>query len=179
MRLVGYRRLGGREWTEVCQRVENSAFGGSRIDARAMVTRCRCTECRRGFVASRKSGENQCTCCEVCRLARRRKQARKRRRKDLEGFRADERDRQQNRRARQAEARALAVAEATQAEFAARGAQCHAPASVLKSLKVQEEIHRILDGPFRLSRAGFERELRRVERKIGSIVRQAVAQYGP
>jgi hypothetical protein len=32
-------------------------------------------------------------------------------------------------------------------------------------LKVQEEIHRILDGPFRLSRAGFGQELRRIERR--------------
>ena len=53
------------------------------------------------------------------------------------------------------------------------------PASTLKSLELQEEIHRILDGPFRMSRAGFGRELLRIERKIGSIVRQAVAQYGP
>ena len=48
-----------------------------------------------------------------------------------------------------------------------------------KSLELQEEIHRILEGPFRMSRAGFGRELLRIERKIGSIVRQAVAQYGP
>jgi hypothetical protein len=66
-----------------------------------------------------------------------------------------------------------------QVELAASGPKCHAPPSALKSLKVQEEIHRILDGPFRLSRAGFGQELRRIERKIGSIVRQAVAQYGP
>jgi hypothetical protein len=78
-----------------------------------------------------------------------------------------------------AEARAVIVAERGQGELAASGPQCHAPPSVLKSLKVQEEIHRILDGPFRLSRAGFGQELRRIERKIGSIVRQAVAQYGP
>jgi hypothetical protein len=102
-----------------------------------------------------------------------------RRRKDIDGFRADERDRQQNRRMQLAEARALFVAEVERAEMAASGPQCHAPASVLKPLKLQEEIHRILDGPFRLSRAGFGQELRRIERKIGSIVRQAVAQYGP
>jgi hypothetical protein len=66
-----------------------------------------------------------------------------------------------------------------QAEMATAGPLCHAPASTLKLLKVQEEVHRILDGPFRLSRAGFGQELRRIERKIGSIVRQAVAQYGP
>lgn len=53
------------------------------------------------------------------------------------------------------------------------------PASRCKSLEVQEEIHRILDGPFRLSRAGFARELGRIERKIGSLVRQAVTQNGP
>jgi len=78
-----------------------------------------------------------------------------------------------------AEARALIVAEADQTKLAASGPECHAPPSALKSLKVQEEIHQILDGPFRLSRAGFGQELRRIERKIGTIVRQAVAQYGP
>ena len=159
--------------------VENSAIGGGRIDARTMVTRSRCKECRKGFIASPKSGDRQCTCSEACRLARRRRQARRRRRNDVDGFRADERDRQQNRRARLAEARALSVAERGQGGLGATGPQCHAPPSALKSLKVREEIHRILDGPFRLSRAGFGQELRRIERKIGSIVRQVVAQYGP
>lgn len=156
--------------------VENSAIVGDRIDARAMATGSRCKECRKGFIASRKSGDRQCACCEACRLARRRKQARRRRREDVDGFRADERDRQQNRRARLAAARALMVAETGQVELAACGSQCHAPPSALKSLKVQEEIHRILDGPFRMSRAGFGQELRRIECKIGQIVRQAVAQ---
>lgn len=171
--------VGGRPESRVGQVVENSAIGVVRIDARVMLTRARCKECRKGFIASPKLGSRQCTCCEACRLARRRKQARRRRRKDVDGFRADERDRQQERRARLAEARALAVTEMAGAEMAATGAQCHAPASALKSLKVQDEIHRILDGPFRLSRAGFGQELRRIERKIGSIVRQAVAQCGP
>src|SRR5512133_1198191 len=171
---VGGRARCFRGW-----KVGNSASDGGQIDARAMATRGRCKECRKGFVASAKSGDRQCTCCEACRLARRRKQARKRRRKDVDGFRADERDRQQNRRARLAESRALIVAGMAQAEMATAGALCHAPASTPKSLTVQEEVHRILDGPFRLSRAGFGQELRRIERKIGSVVRQAVAQYGP
>jgi len=144
-----------------------------------MVTRCRCTECKKRFVASARSGDDQCTCCEACRLQRRRKQARKRRSKDVESFRADERERQERRRACLVEARALGAAAVAQAQIGSDGGQCHAPASALKSLKVQAEIHRILDGPFRLSRAGFGRELQRIEHKIGSIVRQAVAQYGP
>jgi hypothetical protein len=98
---------------------------------------------------------------------------------DVESFRADERERQERRRASLVEARALAAAALAQAQIGSDCGQCHAPASALKSLKVQAEIHRILDGPFRLSRAGFGRELQRIERKIGSLIRQAVAQYGP
>jgi len=136
-------------------------------------------ECRKRFIASPKSRDRQRTCCEACRLARRRKQARRRRRKDVDGFRADERDRQQNRRARLARVGSVVVGGSAQVESEPVELDCHAPASALKSLKVQEEIHRILDGPFRLSRAGFGQELRRIERKIGSIVRQAVAPYDP
>jgi hypothetical protein len=144
-----------------------------------MVTRCRCTECKKRFVASAKSGDDQRTCCEACRLQRRRKLARKRRLKDVEGSRADERVRQARRRACLVEARALAAAGLAQAQIGSDGGQCHAPASASKSLQLQEEIHQILVGPFRLSRAGFGRELQRIERKIGSMVREAVAQYGP
>lgn len=144
-----------------------------------MVTRCRCTECKKRFVASAKSGDDQRTCGEACRLQRRRKLARKRRRKDVEGYRADERERQARRRARLVEARALTAAGLMQAQVGSDAEQCHAPAPTSKSLELQAEIHQILVGPFRLSRAGFGRELQRIERKIGSMVRQAVAQYGP
>ena len=83
------------------------------------------------------------------------------------------------RRARLAAARAQGEPPGTQGDLRAEAGGCHVPASALKSLELQEEIHRILDGPFRMSRAGFGRELLRIERKIGSMVRQAVAQYGP
>jgi len=137
-----------------------------------MVTRCRCTECRKRFVASPRAGKEQCTCSDACRVLRRRKLARERRGKDLEGYRADERVRQRQRRAR-------LQAQCVQGGWGGETLECHVPASALKSLELQEEIHQILDGPFRMSRAGFGRELRRIERKIGSMVREAVTQYGP
>jgi len=133
-----------------------------------MTVRCRCTECRKRFVASPKSGDKQRVCCEQCRVIRRRKLARRRRRQDVEGFRADERERQRRRRKGPVPG-PLGLCEP----------ECHVSASTCKSLEVQEEIHRILDGPFRLSRAGFARELARIERKIGSILSQAVTQNGP
>jgi hypothetical protein len=133
-----------------------------------MLTRCRCTECRKRFVASPNSGSKQRVCSESCRVIRRRKLARQRRQQDVESFRADERERQSRRR--------LGLA---QTPLEPCDPKCHVPASVLKCLELQEEVHRILDGPFRMSRAGFGQELRRIERKIGSMVREAVAQYGP
>ena len=36
-----------------------------------MVTRCRCTECRKRFVASPRAGKEQCTCSDACRVLRR------------------------------------------------------------------------------------------------------------
>jgi len=144
-----------------------------------MVTRSRCSECRKRFVASRQAGEDQRTCCETCRVLRRRKCARKRRRRDVEAYRADERERQRLRRARLAAARAQGELPVAEGDLQAKAGGGHVPASALKSLELQEEIHRILDGPFRLSRAGFGQELLRIERKISSMVRQAVAQYGP
>ena len=147
----------------------NSAAGVMRADAGRMTVRCRCTECRKRFVASPKSGDKQRVCCEPCRVIRRRKLARRRRCQDVEGFRADERERQRRRRV------GLAVRE----RMVHGDRECHVPASTCKSLEVREEIHRILDGPFRLSRAGFARELARIERNIGSIVSRAVTQNGP
>ena len=145
----------------------NSASWVMRADALRMTVRCRCTECRKRFVASPKSGSRQRVCSEQCRVIRRRKLARRRRNQDLEGFRADERERQRRRRM----SPAGGWVEPCERE-------CHVPAWTSKSLEVREEIHRILDGPFRLSRAGFVRELWRIERKIGSLVSQAVTQNG-
>ena len=101
-------------------------------------------------------------------MIRRRKLARRRRSQDLEGFRADERERQRRRR----------MSLAMRDPVVHGDPECHVPASTCNSLEIQDEIHRILDGPFRLSRAGFGRELGRIERKIGSLVRQAMTQNG-
>jgi hypothetical protein len=137
-------------------RVKNSAISEGWVDARGMVTRCRCTECRKRFVASPRAGEEQCTCSDACRVLRRRKLARERRGKDLEGYRADERVRQRQRRVRLEAGTGLQAQPCAPASSGGKTPECHVPASALKSLELQAEIHRILDGPFRMSRAGFD-----------------------
>ena len=123
-----------------------------------MTTRRRCTECRRRFVAAATAGKSQRVCSPQCRKTRRCKLGRRRRRKDAQA-RADERVRQQKSRAHRCAER--------------RKAKCHAPPSVRKSPKLMGQIRQIMDETlqqtFRQSRATFERRLRRIERKIGSI----------
>ena len=115
-----------------------------------MATRRRCSECRCTFTPSPRARTTQQVCGPGCRAARDRKLARARRRADIEGFRADERRRQQARRADRAEARSVE-------------APCdrHAPASVAKYSEVQEEVARFVDRVVEASRATLLRDLGR------------------
>lgn len=110
------------------------------------------------------AGKKQRVCSRQCRVGRRRKLARKRRREDVDNARAEERARQ-----RQWRLGCLT---------GGSGEECHAPGSACKSLELQAQIRQILDGPFRVSRARLDEELRTIERRIGSIVHQAVANNG-
>lgn len=87
------------------------------------------------------------------RLARRRKQARARRRRDPEGYRAAESAPQDVHR------------EGGQKQKDASG--CHAPASAPISSELQDKVRRIVDEVARLSRAGFDRGVREIWREFG------------
>ena len=151
-----------------------------------MAARCRCAVCRRSFVAAATSLGSQKVCCQACRLIRRSMQARKRREEDLEGYRADERERQRRSRAHRRDAAEAAVATPEgippaaprsagvegdrDASPGAVALGCHAPASVSKLPKLQAVIEEIVDETIRLSRTRFDRDLRRMARRIGPIV---------
>jgi hypothetical protein len=64
-----------------------------------MATRRRCIECRRTFTPGPRAVGTQLVCGPACRAVRDRKLARARRQKDVDGFRDDERLRQQASRA--------------------------------------------------------------------------------
>jgi hypothetical protein len=89
-------------------------------------------------------------CGPACRAARDRKLARRRRRDDVDGYRADELRRQRDARAARAKARGVDPPR-----------DGHAPASSAKSLEVQEEIARIVDRAVEVSRATLQRDLSR------------------
>ena len=61
---------------------------------RKKITSRRCGECQRWFPPEPRAVKTQQTCSQACRLARRARQGRDQRGKDLEGFRLRERERQ-------------------------------------------------------------------------------------
>jgi len=89
-----------------------------------MVTRRRCSECRCRLTPSPRARTTQRVCGAACRVARDRKLARRRRRKEIADYRADQLDRQQAVRDKRARAKR---------EAAEVGAPRHAPASAAKS----------------------------------------------
>jgi hypothetical protein len=117
-----------------------------------MAKRPRCTECRRRYTPAATTSDRQKTCGPACRLVRRRKQARARRRRDPEGYRAAERARQDVHRAERP---------------AANESGCHAPASAAISVELQGKVRRIVDKAARLSRAGFDRGVREILKEFG------------
>ncbi len=152
---------------------------------------CQCTECRKAFVPNASARKTQKTCGrKACRDERRGRQARRRRRSDLEACRADERERQQRRRARLKEARAgagagetpnkgareapVAVAEASGHALAGcdravsghAPSPCHAPASAHNDADYQAKLVNCLAAVLELSRAGLGQDLPRFLRKI-------------
>ena len=129
------------------------------------MTRCRCTECRKRFVTAKTTGKRQRTCSPECRLARRRKRAKRRRLADLDGHRADDGERQQRRRD-------------LQAQTGADG-KCHGPASGAKALELLPKVHQIVDRALRLSRTDFGRQLRRIELVLRPIAHAGVMENGP
>jgi hypothetical protein len=134
-----------------------------------MATRRRCTECRCVFTPSPRAQSTQRVCGPECRAARDRKLARARRRREVDAYRADERGRQQERRAAQAaraaEVRAgqaeAATPDAAQARAVTAGGGCHAPPSASNPSESLDEIVRFVDRRLEVSRASLLRALRR------------------
>jgi hypothetical protein len=164
-----------------------------------MVTRSRCAGCGKRFTPVATCQRTQQVCCKECRLARRRKQAKQRRQADLEGYRADERKRQQKlrdeRRAAAAESAGAnaerepchepsAEGSATKAnppchELAAAAGGCHGPASDAKPSELQGLIAAIVVEAVCRSRTALDQELRRMVRKIRPLVQSERARGGP
>src|SRR5438477_5026052 len=99
----------------------------------------RCTECRKWFAPRVTAAKHQRVCGAACRRRRRGKLARQRRGDDLEGQRADERQRQKKHRE------------------AAKRDGCHEPPSGGKYAEVLLKLEQIVDGAARRSRATFRR----------------------
>jgi hypothetical protein len=125
----------------------------------------RCTECRKWFTPAVTATLHQRVCGQECRRRRRAKLARARRGAGLEECRDDERERQRKHR-----------------EAAAPGRR-HEPASDGKSPELLGKMQRIVDKVVGLSRASFEREIRRIVREsarvLGSEVDGAGACHEP
>lgn len=115
-----------------------------------MVTR-RCSECRASFHPSPQAQATQRVCSPKCRVTRDRKLARKRRRRDLDDFRTEERERQRSCRRRRAEARE-----------APEGGGCHAPPAAPNSLELPDNFIQFVDRAVERSRASLLRDLRQV-----------------
>jgi hypothetical protein len=116
-----------------------------------MTTRRRCSECRCPFTPSPRALSTQRVCGAECRAARDRKLARARRRREIEGYRADERIRQKASRKRRAEAPAVAPDGA-----------CHGPPSPRNPAELPEEVVRFVDRALGASRATLLRDLSRI-----------------
>ena len=125
-----------------------------------MVTRKRCSECGCRFTPSPRARSTQRVCSAKCRAARDRKLARARRRREIDDYRADERERQQAFRGNRAKAAGI-------------GAPCHAPASTPKHSESLEEIIRFVDRAFEASRATLLRDLSRNWPRLREIVAKA------
>ncbi|MBI5544018.1 MAG: hypothetical protein HY901_09035 [Deltaproteobacteria bacterium] len=121
-----------------------------------MVVKIRCCECRRVVRAAPQAGERQKVCCPECRAARKRKQARRRRQRDLVGAKEDEVRRQRRHREK------VRAAQSRPADPPlADGRDCHAPADSRKSPELRAKAAKIVDVLWRVSRPRLERELMR------------------
>jgi hypothetical protein len=118
-----------------------------------VVTRRRCLECGCRFTPSTRARTTQRVCGAACRVARDRKLARRRRRREIVEYRAEERDRQQAVRDERARAKR---------EAASIDAPRHAPASAANSLDLREEFARLVDRAVEASRASLQRDLSRI-----------------
>ena len=120
--------------------------------------RQRCTECRCWFRPAPCARQTQHVCGEAaCRRSRRAKLARRRRRRNEPGYRVDERERQDKRRAVVREAKAATAATAPTVEPGQSSR--HSPPSVRDHREVSREMLEAWDVAIAASRATLERSL--------------------
>jgi hypothetical protein len=123
--------------------------------------RHRCATCRQWFHPDARAGERQRVCSAECRRERSRAQGRRRRWKDLEGYRAAERVRQREHRA--------AVASGGERPRAGSVSRARMEA---QGPETMEKILVAWDTASRLSRAGLQHALREILRDQGNCPRQ-------
>lgn len=151
------------------------------VDLGAMGKQCRCSECRRSFEPSATVGDRARVCGPACRRRRRRRQKKRRREADLEGYRADECERQRRCRARRRES----AGRSGPAPGAAPGAVteerdgCHGPSVSCNPSISERKALEMLAEVFRVSRTGFERELSRMQRKFRRMLSSIEVRAGP
>jgi hypothetical protein len=118
-----------------------------------MATRRRCSECGCRFTPSPRAQTTQRVCGAACRVARDRKLAQRRRRREIVEYRADELYRQQAVRDQRAQAKR---------EAAEIDPPRHAPPSASKPSDLPEEFARFVDRAVEASRASLLRDLSRI-----------------
>lgn len=147
--------------------------------------RKRCAECREWFRPPARLVEQQRVCGSACRLKRRAKQARVRRAGEPARHREEERERKRRSREgqRQSGQRGGRPDAGGGAPVGAEGAGCHGPGGARKARKSRREFDDLWDRLLDLSRAGLEREVRKIAREVWSKSRHAAgsgeARHGP
>lgn len=123
-----------------------------------MVRRRKCTECRKWFRPKVATAVRQKTCGERCRAERRRKLSRRRRLRDLDGYREDEKRRQRQRRA------------ALRDGSTDRSVTCHVPPSDGNLRILNDILTEIWTKVASVSGATLQRELAKKHVQIGAFL---------
>ena len=145
--------------------------------AKRATIRKRCAECREWFTPPVQLEKHQVVCGASCRVERRRKQARARRRLDPARYREEERERKRRSRASGGasgvggDGRKLPVGEEGQAPG-------HAPGEACNPRESRGEFARMWDTLSTQSRAGWEREVRKIAHESWRKGRQATTAGG-
>lgn len=135
--------------------------------------RKRCAECRTWFRPPARLVKQQVVCGASCRLRRRRKQARARRAVEPARYREEERERKRRWRARQR--RAGPEAKPVGAQPGPGQGVGHALGEMPKHGRSQQQFADLWDTLLEVSRAGWEREVRKIVRQIWQKLRQEAA----
>ncbi len=130
--------------------------------------RKRCCECRCWFEPARTAERSQKVCSQRCRERRRRKQAKRRRSDDLDGYRADERQRQADCRERRRD----------QGREGAKSRQVSRATLSAQEAILRDEIIKSWDRMQEVSRARFERRVGHLLGRSGEKLGQTGTRIG-